>query len=144
MHEAGFDPKECRPADPALRALDQELDGVDGEVIYPVAHNLHRALSDTKIEAICYTAYNDFIAEFCRSNPQRFVGLGVVVNKDPSLAAAEIRRVGAEGLGLKGVSMSTSDAAHPIWHADWEQVWKAAAESKRDHPFPCGWRHYDS
>jgi len=32
--------------------------------------------------------------------------LGAVVNKDPSLAAA-----------------------HPIWHADWEQVWKAAAES---------------
>lgn len=48
---------------------------------------------------------NDHLAEFCRKDPARFVGLGTLPMQDPARAVDELRR--CMQLGLKGVQIGT-------------------------------------
>ena len=75
MREAGYAPEDRRPANPEKRLADLERDGVDAEVIYGI-FQLQNHVSDGDLVAACFTAYNQFITEFCATHPTRFFGLG--------------------------------------------------------------------
>jgi aminocarboxymuconate-semialdehyde decarboxylase len=49
---------------------------------------------------------NDHLAEFCRTNSTRFVGLGTLPMQDPALAVLELERCVTQ-LGLKGVQIGS-------------------------------------
>jgi aminocarboxymuconate-semialdehyde decarboxylase len=49
---------------------------------------------------------NDWLAELCRSNPRRFIGLGTLPMQAPELAAAELERCMRE-LGMAGVQIGS-------------------------------------
>ena len=125
MHEMGFFEGGSHPTTPELRVRDQEIDGVDAEVIYGIlaASNL---LEDRELLEIVYEIYNTWAADFCNTNPTRFRALACIPNSDPEAAAAELRR--AAKLGLKGADFAVSTAATPIWHRDWDLLWAAAQE----------------
>ena len=74
-----------------------------------------------------YHAYNAYIADFNRSAPGRFFGLGCLPNHDAHAAAAELRHC-AE-LGLPGAVFVPWGAAMPAWHEMWEPMWTAAEET---------------
>ena len=63
-----------RPTDPKLRALDMERDGVDAEVIYGILGAATR-LNDPEAANEMFQIYNDWLVEFCRHDPGRFIGL---------------------------------------------------------------------
>ena len=63
---------------------------------------------------------------FCKTVPERLVGLACIPNHDPEIAAAGLRR--AAKLGLKGADFGVSTAVKPIWHRDWDPLWAAADE----------------
>ena len=91
--------------DPELRAKDQDRDGVEAEVIYGIigiSRGLftHAGITDHETLAAVYRAYNDYIADFNRTAPSRFFGLGCLPNHDARAAADEVRHC-AE-LGLRG------------------------------------------
>ena len=130
--ENGFASGQTRPSDPALRRQDQERDGVEAEVIYGVigiSTGLfgRSGIGDPELLTAVYHAYNEYIAEFNRSLPGRFFGLGCLPNHDADIAAAEIRHC-AE-LGLPGAVFLPWTAAMPVWHPMWEPMWRAAEES---------------
>ncbi|MBI4634757.1 MAG: amidohydrolase family protein [Candidatus Rokubacteria bacterium] len=132
LAEAGFASGQTRPADPGLRREDQARDGVEAEVIYGIigiSTGLfgRPGIRDPELLTAVYHAYNEFIAEFNRSLPGRFFGLGCLPNHDAEVAAEEIRHC-AE-LGLRGVVFLPWTAAMPVWHEMWEPMWRAAEET---------------
>ena len=120
------------PTSPELRIMDQEADGVQAEVIYgilAVASGFSDAegwISDPEVVTVIYDIYNDWIADFCKSNPERFAGLACISCHDPQVAAQQLKR--AAKMGLKGAEINVANAAKPIYQKDWDVLWAAAAE----------------
>jgi predicted TIM-barrel fold metal-dependent hydrolase len=134
-----------RPSTPALRQRDQDLDGVEAEVIYgilgisaafgakspwsssignnPVADS---RIMDAEALAMVYEIYNEWIAEFCASAPSRFIGVACISGTSPEVASKQLRR--AADIGLRGAELDVSSVIEPIYHQDWDLVWATAAE----------------
>ena len=125
MHDAGFFDGRLRPTTPDLRIEDQDMDGVDAEVIYGVLH-ISSYIESREVLTLSYQLYNTWLADFCKTNPKRFLGLACLPNDDPETAAAEVRR--AAELGLKGGELAVSTMAVPLWHRDWDPLWAASSE----------------
>ena len=115
-----------RPAVPELRIKDQERDGVVGEVLYGILGAAGR-LQDPDVADVVVRIYNDWLAEFQSKAPERFAGVGCLSSASQEKAAAELRRC-AE-LGLKGAELGMTHDMLPLWHRDWEPIWRAAAET---------------
>jgi len=127
MFDVGFYEGGPHPTTPELRLKDQELDGVDAEVMYGIL-GIGMRLQDPELIQVVYEIYNDWAADFCKTNPQRFVGLACLPSHDPQAAAKELRR--AAGRGLKGADFAVSKAVYPIWHGAWDPLWEAAQECR--------------
>ncbi|MEE9150056.1 MAG: amidohydrolase family protein [Candidatus Tectomicrobia bacterium] len=125
MFELGFFDGNPHPTTPALRLKDQEIDGIDAEVMYGIL-GISRLLEDRELLHVVYELYNTWAADFCSTNPERLVGLACIPNDDPQRAAAELRR--AAKLGLKGADFAVSTAVKPLWHRSWDPLWAAADE----------------
>ena len=59
MRPGGYIPEE--------HIKDMDLDGVDVSIMYPTTSLLIYIVPDTGLVNACFRAYNDWIAEFCRS-----------------------------------------------------------------------------
>ena len=133
LAEAGFaSGRQTRPSDLAQRREDQERDGVEAEIIYGIigiSRGLfsYKGITDPELLSAIYRAYNEWIAEFNRTMPGRFFGLGCLPNHDATLAADEIRHCAT--LGLKGALFVPWGSAMPVWHEMWEPMWRAAEEA---------------
>ena len=114
------------PTTPELRLRDQDKDGIDAEVIYGL-FNVSPRLKDYDQISQVFKIYNDWIADFCSTHPDRFAGLACIPNHDPYVAAGELRR--GASLGLKGTEFGVSNAAKPIYHRDWDILWEASSET---------------
>ena len=62
--------------DPVARLADQDTDGVVAEVIYPSVGMLLCNHPDAEYQRACFHAYNQWIAEFCATAPERLIGMG--------------------------------------------------------------------
>src|SRR6266850_1517973 len=89
-----------RPTDPHLRLKDQELDGVDAEVIFGILGAATR-LNDHDAAKEMFRIYNDWLVDFCRPYPDRHIGLACLPYGDIDAAVKEIHRVAK--MGLKGL-----------------------------------------
>ena len=64
-----LEPGVLRPTTTALRLTDMDRDGVDATVMYgPIVPLL---IEDPELRRVCYRAYNDWLAEFCATAPER-------------------------------------------------------------------------
>ena len=92
--DAGFD------APSYLRAMDAQ--GIDAAVLFPSMGLFVPFLPELVADrsAAACRSYNDWMTDYCAGEPSRLTGVAVVP-RDPSLAAAEARRIA--GLGLPGV-----------------------------------------
>ena len=57
--------------DPVERIKDQEIDGVEAEVLYTTLGMPLFGLEDAELQRNCFTVYNDWVAEFCSHSPKR-------------------------------------------------------------------------
>lgn len=79
-----------------LQAMDAE--GIDIAVVYRTFAHMVVSIDDLQpayATAYC-AAFNDWLADYCRVNPQRLKPSAIVSLHDPELAAAEARRAVAE------------------------------------------------
>ena len=114
-----------RPTDPVLRAKDMDRDGVQAEVIFGILGAATR-LNDPVAANEMFRIYNDWLVDFCKHDPARFIGLACLPYGDIDAAVKEIHRVAK--LGLRGVELSCSWDMEPMWHPMWEPLWKAIHE----------------
>ena len=126
-----------RPTDPALRAKDMDRDGVQAEVIFGILGAATR-LGDHEAAIEMFRIYNDWLVNFCRHDPNRFIGLACLPYGDIDAAIKEIHRVAK--LGLRGLELSCSWDMEPMWHPVWEPLWQAVNEVELPlhfHTFPA-------
>lgn len=117
-----------RLTDPGLRVKDQELDGIQAEVIYGVLGASMR-LNDDEAAVELLRIYNEWLADFCASAPERFAGLASVPSHDVQAAVTEIKRVAERGV-LRGIEVANTHEMAPLFDPSWEPVWAIANEAK--------------
>ena len=99
------------------RLADQDTDGVVAEVIYPSVGMLLCNHPDAEYQRACFHAYNQWIAEFCATAPDRLIGMGqtaLVTPKDGIRDLEEIKRLGLKGVMLPGIPPQ-HDYDHPMY-----------------------------
>jgi len=90
----GFEAAPASVWDPAARLKDQDLDGVQAEVIYTSMGMPLYGLNDVPLRTACFRAYNDWAVEYCSYNSIRLLPLGLVTLEDIGAATAELTRIG--------------------------------------------------
>jgi predicted TIM-barrel fold metal-dependent hydrolase len=115
---------------PDARIAEIDRDGIWGEVMYPTFGLGFYGINDVGFKWALLQAYNDWLAEFCKSHPARFKGIAMIANDDVELAAAELRR--AHKLGLAGIMIPTvAGEGVPQYHErGMDPLWQAAVECK--------------
>ena len=117
----------CRPGgwDPAERVKDMDLDGVDGEVLYPGLGMYLYAVPDHSLQRDAFRAYNDWAAEYASHDPKRLIGVAAISLSDVNEAIREMTR--ARGLGMRGVLIWANPPADcrysdPVYEPFWAEA----------------------
>ncbi len=117
----GFDPK--------LRLRDMDREGIDIAVLYPSVGLFLEAIDDSAVAEACCRVYNDWLADFCRTNPARLIGIAGMPMQDVSAAVRELHRVVGD-LGMKGVFIRPNPVKGRALHDPYfDPFWAAAAEA---------------
>ncbi len=125
MKAVRFD--EVRPGswDTAARVSDQDLDGIDAELIYYASMQGDQT-QDLELRLVMYRAYNDWLASFVGGAPDRLVGLAAIPVWDVGLAQAEAQR--AAKLGLRGAIIPSWSPGLPYVDPSWDPLWSSFEE----------------
>jgi aminocarboxymuconate-semialdehyde decarboxylase len=107
--------------DPArLQAMDEQGIDVEALSINPYWYGASRELAEELI-----AIQNEHLAEYCASEPERFVAFASVALQHPDLAAAQLEE-GVRRLGLRGASIGGSvdgrELSDPDFHPFWAKV----------------------
>jgi predicted TIM-barrel fold metal-dependent hydrolase len=115
---AGPEPRGATPVDvatlpedlfhPSGRVARQDTAGVAAEVLYPSPQlwGSMAILLEADAEIACVRAYNDWLAEFVGTDPDRLVGVAAMPSGAGTAAAVDELRRAAE-LGLRGALLRT-------------------------------------
>jgi uncharacterized protein len=121
---AGYEAARPSGWDPVERIEDQELDGIDAEVLYPTLGMTLFSMPSGELQRACFGVYNDWLAEFCRHDPRRLYGVGLISLEDVGLAVADVERIAEQGMrsamiwGSPPEDRPYSDRAYdPFWQA---------------------------
>jgi predicted TIM-barrel fold metal-dependent hydrolase len=103
------------------------VEGIDIAVLYP-----SRGLSlltqpemDPRFAAAIARAYNDWMYDFCKPDPRRLLGAGMISVYDIDDAVAETRRAVTE-LGFRAVFLRSNIVNGKAWHESYyEPLWDA-------------------
>jgi predicted TIM-barrel fold metal-dependent hydrolase len=111
-----------------LRAMDAQ--GIDAAVLFPSMGLFVPFLPelDATDSAACCRAYNEWIADYCATDPGRLTAVGVVPQRAPELTVAEARH--AAELGLAGVLVRPNHLGDVyLDHADFDPLYTALEET---------------
>jgi predicted TIM-barrel fold metal-dependent hydrolase len=120
---------DARPGgwDPAERLKDNELDGVEADVLYTTLGFRIFWLQDAELQRECFRVYNDWLAAYCSYTPTRMAGLALISLYDPQLGAEELVRCAK--MGLKGAMIWCSPPENQPYSSDvYDPFWAAAQE----------------
>jgi len=116
--EGGRDP-EVR-----LRVLDDE--GIDAAVLYPSVGLMFGLLEHPDIAAALCAAYNDWLARYCATDAKRLIGVALLPQHDPRLAAAELERAVMTHSFVGGVMRPNRIGGRTVDHPDFDVLWDKA------------------
>ena len=112
--------------DPEQHLRDMALDGVAGEVLYPSQGLFYFKLADPLLMSAIFRAYNDWLAEFCRTDPARLKGIAMINLDDVQDGIKELER--AARLGLSGAMITEYPLEDRRYdQPEYEPFWAAAA-----------------
>lgn len=78
--------------DPRVRLEVLDDEGIDVAVLFPSLGLMFGLYRDAKVAAALCAAYNDWLADYCATDPSRLAGVALLPQQDPALAAAELER----------------------------------------------------
>jgi predicted TIM-barrel fold metal-dependent hydrolase len=118
VHRGGYDPEQ--------HLKDMVLDGVAGEVLYPSQGLFYFKVADTALMSAIFRTYNDWLAEFCRTDPARLKGVAMINLDDVEEGIKELERTAR--LGLRGAMIAEYPAEDRRYdRPEYEPFWAAAA-----------------
>ena len=107
--------------DPTARLEDMDLDHIRAEVLYgggPLPSQ------DPELRRASYSAYNDWLADFCSVAPNRLLGMAFIPCETPDGAIAEVKRCASRG--LRGCVIPCYPGENDQWFdAAWDPFWRA-------------------
>ena len=111
--------------DTVERLKDQELDGINAEVIYPsVTFNVYQ-VEDVEIIRATFSLYNDWVADYCKGAPDRLFPLASIQLYDLDDAIKEMER--AKKMGHVGVSIAATAPPDKLYSDPYyNKFWEAA------------------
>ena len=113
------------------RLVEQDIDGVDAEVIYPSQRTMatFMAQEDDEYHLAGLEAYNSWLAtEFNAVDPTRLLGLAQMPATDVRTAVRWLRE--AKAAGFRGVILSAYPSGGAELSADDDPFWEAAEEEQ--------------
>ncbi|MDH3703332.1 MAG: amidohydrolase [Alphaproteobacteria bacterium] len=116
-----------RLTDPDLRLKDQDLDGVQAEVLYGILGTSQR-LEDPEAATEVMRIYNEWLDGFCKTHPERYAGMASIPNHDMDAALAEVERVAKRG-GCRGIEVSRTHDMKALYDPHWYPLWAVAEEA---------------
>jgi predicted TIM-barrel fold metal-dependent hydrolase len=123
--------EQLRPggADPVQRLLDQDLDGVTAELLFPTLGLVLLRQPDLTLRRACADAYNRWLAEFCAHAPDRLWPVAVVAPAAPDDALDTLdEALAREPAGI----MLPIRPPGPDWHDPaWAPLFDAVAAAGR-------------
>src|SRR5438045_5293619 len=127
-----YDPEQQkirRLTNPDLRLEDQERDGIQAEVLYGILGATSR-LNGDEAAGEMLRIYNDWLADFCSKQPERYAGLANIPNHDRDAAVGEIERVARRGT-VRGLESTRKYGMTRLWDPWWNPVWDVGAWSRQ-------------
>ena len=123
--QARFEDVHAGGYDPAQHLRDMRLDGVAGEVLYPSQGLFYFKVVDSALMSAIFRAYNDWLADFCRTDPARLKGIAMVNVDDVQDGIRELERAAKMGFaGAMITELPPDDRRYD--HPDYEPFWAAA------------------
>jgi predicted TIM-barrel fold metal-dependent hydrolase len=129
-----YDQADSAAWDPVQRLQRMDEYGLHTQVLYPNILAFYMpmmfSLDDLALTKACVLAYNDFLADFCRVNPDRLVPLMMLPFWDAGASVAEIARAAA--LGHRGIVFASNfdKVGLPrIWDEHWTPILAAAQDA---------------
>jgi len=108
--------------------VENEEDGIWGSVLQPSQGLFWYRLPDSALLSEICRVYNDWIADFCKANPQRLKGIAMLNVDDVEVACQELER--CKKLGLVGAFIPVSPQADkPYRHPIYERFWWTAQDA---------------
>ncbi len=118
LHRGGWDPVE------RLAVMDAE--GIDMAVLYGGLAQSLGGFTDLELAVACHQVWNDWMAEWSSTDPNRLLGTAVLPLHDPKAAALEVERAGGMGL-VAGVVRPNPVFGQPLWSAHFDPMFEALA-----------------
>ncbi len=121
----------ARPSgwDPAERMKDQEIDGVDAEILYPTLGMPIFSMLDGDLQRACFHVYNDWVAEYCRYEPKRLYGIGLISLEDIDAAVEDVESIAKQG--MRGAMIwGAAPEERPYSDRAYDPFWQAASEAE--------------
>jgi predicted TIM-barrel fold metal-dependent hydrolase len=120
---------------PEQRLEEQDLDGIDGEVLFTTttaaaAYQGLKGEDGAAYKAVIH-AWNEFLAEeYCPVAPERLIGMGVMPDTGVDDAIAELEYCAR--MGLKGIALTKYPSGNDLPSMEDDRFWAAAI----DHNMP--------
>jgi len=127
--EEGDYPEAVRPGgwDAKARLDDMDLDGMDLTFLYPTMAFFLAELPDIEFQKVLCRAYNDWLAEYCKADPSRLVGIALLPLGDVAASIQELERC-TNDYGFRGAFMRPNPyAGRNIQSPAYEPFWECAA-----------------
>jgi predicted TIM-barrel fold metal-dependent hydrolase len=113
--------------DPAERLRELDAEGIEAELLYTSFGLIMYSIPDPEFQLAAFRAFNDWLADFCKTSPKRLFGVAMIPPGDPRRATAELVR--CAGMGMRGAMISvTTKSGHGYDHPDYEPLWVAAED----------------
>ena len=113
--------------DGARRGEDQDVDGLEAEVLYPGYFTMF-SFRNLELLIALQKNYNDWLHDQCSRSGGRLWGLAALPVQDPDVAVAELERVLA--LGYRGVIIpSNAPKGRRYSDAEFDPLWARAQEA---------------
>ena len=125
-HHARFEDLHAGGWDSDARLLDQDRDGVHGEIVYPTVGMVLCNHPDIDYKRACMQAYNLWVAEFAGKHPDRIFGIGQTAMRTPEEGIEDLKSIKA--LGLKGVMMPGNPGTEDYDSRIYDRFYETAIE----------------
>ncbi|HVO95877.1 MAG TPA: amidohydrolase family protein [Terriglobales bacterium] len=113
--------------EPSARLKDQDLDGVEAEVLFSSAARQLYSITDEPYQRAIFHSYNDWLHEFCAVNPRRLIGLALIPILNMEHTVADIFHYAK--LGFRGVQLPTRIKDSGYYEPVYEPMWGALEET---------------
>jgi len=113
--------------DGSKRGIDQDIDGVELEFLYPGFFGMF-SFENTELLVACQKNYNDWLYDYAAAADGRLYGFAAIPLQDPEAGLAELERV--IKMGYKGGCIPCSSPyERPYQDECYEPIWSLAEEA---------------